>query len=383
MTADAATEGTDPAEHADLGEETFTGYRRSDGRLGVRNRILVLPSVICSHLVAEEIADRANRAVAAPHDHGCAQLGADNEQTKETFLGVGANPNVAGTVVVGLGCEHVQSDAVAAEIADRDLPVREVAIQDAGGTEACIEQGVRAVSELGDHVEAAARTPSSFGDLTVGIVSGDLGDSTVAESDPLVGEFARAVAEAGGRVVAAGNERFAAHPEATRAAADEDATSDVDALLERHRNLPARATRVHTRAVKRGFEDSTRFCGGLPIRDVVPYGEVATHNRGLAVVDAPSRFEEAATGLAAAGAQVVLHVTGEGVPTGHPVVPVVKLSADEGTLAALPDDIDVDATTATAADLTERVLAVANGERTCTERHGITEFAITRVGPSM
>lgn len=101
MTADTGTENLDPVEETpstgetDSAERTFTGYRRSDGRLGVRNRILILPSVICSHLVAEQIASRADRAVAAPHDHGCAQLGADNDQTRETFLGVGSNPNIA------------------------------------------------------------------------------------------------------------------------------------------------------------------------------------------------------------------------------------------------------------------------------------------------
>lgn len=107
----------------------FEGYRRGDGRLGVRNRVLVLPSVICWHLVAEAIADRNERAVAAPHDHGCAQIGADNDQTRRTFLGVGTNPNVAGTLVVGLGCEAVQSDAVAAALADRGATVEELSIQ--------------------------------------------------------------------------------------------------------------------------------------------------------------------------------------------------------------------------------------------------------------
>jgi altronate dehydratase large subunit len=377
MTTDAIAEETEPC------EETFTGYRRSDGRLGVRNQVLVLPSVICSHLIAEEIAARADRAVAAPHDHGCAQLGADNDQTKETFLGVGSNPNIAGTVVVGLGCEHVQSDAVAAALSDRDLPVREVAIQDAGGTEPCIKQGIEAVSDLGEHIETATRKRSSLGDLTVGIVSSDLGDSTMREADPLVGEFARTVIEAGGRVIVAGNERFTAHPKETLAAADRDTILDVEAFLKRHQNLPARAMRVHSKARERGFKDSTRFCGDLPIREVVSYGEVATHDQGLAIVDAPSRFEEAATGLAAAGAQIVLHITGEGIPTGHPIVPVLKVSANKDTLAALPDDIDIDASAVTPTDLTERVLTIANGEKTCTERHGITEFAITRVGPSM
>ncbi|WP_435181366.1 UxaA family hydrolase [Halorussus sp. AFM4] len=377
MTTDASTEETNSD------EEPFTGYRRSDGRLGVRNRVLVLPTVICSHLVAEEIAERVDCAVATPHDHGCAQLGVDNSQTKRTLLGVAENPNVAGTVVVGLGCEHVQSDTVATALSDRNLPVREVSIQDAGGTEPCIERGVEAAIDLTDQVQAATRTPVSLGDLTVGLVSSDLSDSTVEEAEPLVGAFARSVVEAGGRVVVAGSERFAAHPAATRAATDAATSPDVDDLLERHQNHPARASRVYARALERGFEESIGLCGGLPVREIVSYGEVATHDRGLAVVDAPSRFDEAATGLAAAGVQLILHVTGEGIPTGHPLVPVLKVSGDSETLSALPDDIDIDARSVTSPELTESVLAVANGKRTSPEHHGITEFAITRVGPSM
>ncbi|ELK44610.1 Altronate dehydratase-like protein, partial [Haloferax sp. BAB-2207] len=96
------------------GRDSFSGSRRPDGRLGIRDRVLVLPSVICSHVVAEEIAARSPGTVAAPHDHGCGQLGADAEQTERTLVGLAGNPNVAGTVVVGLGCETVRSDAVAA-----------------------------------------------------------------------------------------------------------------------------------------------------------------------------------------------------------------------------------------------------------------------------
>jgi altronate dehydratase large subunit len=131
------------------------------------------------------------------------------------------------------------------------------------------------------------------------------------------------------------------------------------------------------------FESTARAWGDQPVRSVLAYGERATHEAGLAVVDAPSRFEEAATALAAAGAQVVVHVTGEGVPTGHPVVPVCKVSADPGTLAAVGDDVDVDARTASAADLLETVTAVADGDRTRAEAHGLASMAITRVGPSM
>ena len=361
----------------------FIGYRRADGRLGVRNRILVLPSVICSHLVAEEIAGRVDRAVATPHDHGCAQLGEDSDQTAMTFEGIGANPNIAGTVVVGLGCEEVQSDAVAAAFEERGLPVREVSIQDAGGTEPCIEAGVEAAKDLATHADEVKDVCASLGDLMVGVVVDDIDDSTVERANPLVAELITRITDVGGRVVVAGAERFTIHPDVLMNRATTKASERLTALVERHEGLPPRATRVGRAAASRGPEDALGFLGDLPIRDVIRYGELATHESGIALVDAPSRFEEAATGLAASGAHIVVHVTNDGVTTGHPVVPVLKVSGNSDTVETLPNDIDVDATSATPADLERALVTAAGGSKTAAEQHGLTEFAITRVGPSM
>ncbi|QOS13741.1 putative hydro-lyase (homolog to altronate dehydratase) (plasmid) [Haloferax gibbonsii] len=372
--------------------DSFAGYRRPDGRLGIRNRVLVLPSVICSHVVAEEIAAGSPGAVAAPHDHGCGQLGADAEQTERTLVGLAGNPNVAGTVVVGLGCETVRSDVVAAAVEERGLPVRELTIQDAGGTDACVDRGTDAVADLRESAAArgtdgatatADEPPATLGDLTVGVVVDDLADSTRRHAYPLVAELVERVASAGGRVVVAGNERFAAHPEEIRSLVGDAA---ADRLLDAA-GRPARATRVGTEAAARGFAAATGFIGDAPVAGVAAYGERvgdgdAAGEGGVTLLDAPSRVEEAATGLAAAGAHLVLHVTGQGTPAGHPVVPVVKLSGDADTLAAVPDDIDLDARDADADDLESLLLGVADGDRTCAERHGLTEFAIARAGPS-
>ncbi|MFB6141291.1 MAG: UxaA family hydrolase [Halosimplex sp.] len=369
-----------------------TGFRvvdRGDRGVGVRDRVLVLPSVICSRIVADRIADGVPEAVSAPHDHGCAQIGDDKAQTLRAFLGVGSNPNVAGTVVVGLGCESIQSDDVAADLAERGVPVRETAIQDAGGTEATVDAGVRAVEELrtagaGSSGAGGAEATADLSDLTVGVVSGDCVESTRETADPLVGAVADELVDAGARVVAAGSERVAAHPEAAESrAASDGVAADVRELVDRHRGQPARASRVGRTAADHSFEAVTRAWGDRPVRDVLAYGEPATHESGLAVVDAPSRFAEAATGLVAAGAQVVVHVTGEGVPTGHPVAPVLKVSADRATLSAVGDDVDVDATATDPEAVLDRLRAVAGGERVRAEEHGLTSSAITRVGPSM
>ncbi|MFC7174513.1 UxaA family hydrolase [Haloplanus litoreus] len=361
---------------------SFEGYERPGGSVGVRDRVLVLPSVICSHMVADRIADRVDGAVSAPHDHGCAQIGSDNEQTERTFLGVARNPNVAGTLVVGLGCEHVQSDAVAAQLDDLGVPVRELSIQGVGGTDPTIERGAEAARDLRETTRAGS-TAADASDLTLGIVCTDLAEGTVETAAPLVGALAETVTAAGGRVVAAGIEPLLADPDAARAAASGDAAEAVDDLLARHEGHPAKTRTVERAARAQPFAATTRAWGEGPIRDVLAYGEPATHDRGLAVVDAPSQFTEAATGLVAAGAQVVVHVTDEGVPTGHPLAPVVKVSGNEATCEALADDIDVDATTATAVDLRERVGDVLRGGQSRTEAHGVTDFAITRVGPSM
>jgi altronate dehydratase large subunit len=363
------------------GEICVSGFRRPDGRVGVRNRALVLPSVICSHQVADRIAAEVDSAVSAPHDHGCAQIGADNDQTERTFIGVARNPNVSGTVVVGLGCEAIQSGDVAAELDRRGAPVREVAIQNAGGTDECIADGVSAVRDLLDADGGAERESADLSDLTVGVVSSDLAPSTVETAEPVVGEFVRELTDAGGRVVVAGVERIADTP--VSEFASDEAVDAVEGLLAAHRDRPARATRVRRQAADRDPAELARVFGGVPVTEAVSYGDSVSQTDGLAVIDAPSQFAEAATGLAAAGAQLVVHVTADGIATGHPVVPVVTMTGDPATAAALSEDIDFDATAGTGAELLRRVAAVADGVPSSTERHGLTEFAITRIGPSM
>jgi len=357
-------------------------YARDDG-VGVRNRVLVVPSVICSHIVAQRIADAVDRAVCAPHDHGCAQIGADHEQTERTLLNVTRNPNVAGATVVGLGCEHLQSGPFAERIADHDVPVREAAIQDVGGSDACIEVGTEATRELAT-AAAADRTEASLADLTVGVVGSDLAASTREVADPLVGETVDALRSAGARVAVAGTERLAPHAEAAADRAVTDAVAErMRAAAERTADGPGNVRGLVRQAADLPFDEVVGAWGDATVEEFVPYGGRMTVDEGLAVVDTPSRFEEAATALSAAGASVVVHVTAEGIPSGHPIVPVLKVTGDGETAAILPDDVDVDARSTTPDGLLDELRRVADGEQTATERHGLTKFAINRVGPSM
>ncbi len=362
---------------------SFEGFVRSDGSVGSRNHVLVLPTVICSHIVAEEIADRSPSAVAAPHDHGCAQIGADSDQTRRTFIGLCRNPNVAGVLVVGLGCEGLQSDEVVRALDRNGVPVRESVIQDAGGTDPCIERGVAAVEELASGTRTAGRTAGDLGDLTVGVVATDCNPTTLGTADPLVGTVVEEVVNAGGRAVVAGADRVLPHADALQSRVRPVAREEFEALRGRHRDRPARATRVRHDALESTPDAVARLWSDLSFEEVLEYGERPDVDTGVSLLDAPARFAEAATGLAAAGAQVIVHTTGEGVPAGHPIVPTIKVTGDPATYGALEGDIDVDARNAVAADVLELVGRVASGEPTCAERTGLTDFAITRVGPSM
>ncbi|XVH33421.1 UxaA family hydrolase (plasmid) [Haloferacaceae archaeon DSL9] len=369
---------------ASLESVRFDAYRRQNGDIGVRNRVLVVPSVICSQIVANRIADEIEGAVSTPHDHGCAQIGADNEQTANTLVNIARNPNVAGATVVGLGCEHVQSGTLADRIASCEVPVRHTSIQDAGGTDVCVSEGTSAAAELAARAETSAVDEVSLSELTIGIISSDLRKSTREVADPFVGELVADLLGAGVGVLVAGTERLAPHVETAVERAEDDETADaIRAAANTYATQPGRARGVVHQAAEQSFEEVTGAWGDGSISEFVPYGDQATCADGLALVDAPSRFEEAATGLGAAGASIVIHITGEGVPTGHPVVPVLKVTGDETTASALPEDIDIDATRSTPNKLRSELVRAAGGKQTAAEIHGLSAFAITRVGPSL
>ncbi|NUB93362.1 UxaA family hydrolase [Haloterrigena sp. SYSU A121-1] len=361
----------------------FEAYARDRDGVGVRNRVLVVPSVICSHAVADRIADAVSGAVSAPHDHGCGQLGDDSERTERTLVGVAANPNVAGALAVGLGCETVQSDRLAGSIADRGVPVEEVAIQREGGTDACREAGIDLATALRARTEPE-RERVGLEAATVGVVSSDCRPSSLESADPLVGRVVERIVDAGGRALIAGNERVHAHPDAVRErVATAEARERFDGVTDRAYDSPAAVTATRKRAADATPEQVRRLWGDRPVRDVLEYGERAAHETGVALVDAPSAFDEAATALAAAGAQVVLHVTADGIPAGHPIVPVLTVTGDRDTYDALCDDLDALAGETTPDELLATLRGVLDGEPTRSERHGVTTFAITRVGPSI
>jgi altronate dehydratase len=144
------------------------GYKRADGRVGVRNHLLVLPSVVCSTHVAGEIAAAAD-GVGVVHQHGCLQVGDDLQHSERLLTGVAVNPNVGAVLVVSLGCETLRGTGLAKRIGERGQMVELVGIQADGGTAAALEHGREAAARMA--AELLRREPSEFAReaLTVGL----------------------------------------------------------------------------------------------------------------------------------------------------------------------------------------------------------------------
>ena len=127
----------------------FFGYQRPDGRVGIRNHVLILPASVCASDTTRIIANQVNGAVTFNNQQGCSQVAPDQQLTMDVMAGYAANPNIYGTVVVSLGCENCQMDLVVKAIEERtNKPLRQIIIQEIGGTLKAVEQGVRYAREL-------------------------------------------------------------------------------------------------------------------------------------------------------------------------------------------------------------------------------------------
>jgi altronate dehydratase len=300
---------------------TLYGYPRPHGRWGARNHVFVLPSVVCSGLAAERIAELTG-SIAVVHQHGCAHVGDDVEHTERAFLGMACNPNVGGTVVVSLGCETIQGRRVANRIAERGQRLEFTGIQLSGGTQNTIELGRAAVLRLQAQVAGEARVEMPSSGLLAGIEGG-----TPEVRDRLLA----LLVEAGAGVVLAG-----ARPPA-----------------------PQHAT-------------------------ALAYGDPAPAGR-LSFIEEPGEGAEQHVALAAAGAQVLVSLRSPGqAPVGFAICPVIAVAARLYSALADDFDVDGSGDPdAVATEIFDRVIAVFNGEPSASERRGARDFALGRVARTM
>jgi len=395
---------------------TFLGYRRGDGRVGVRNHVLVVPTVICAAVVAERIAAAvAPVGAALPHLAGCGQLGPDLDTTHATLAAYCRHPNVGAVIVVALGCEQVVAQHLANVARQAGKPSAVVAIQSEGGTVRATAHGVELAQAFADGLSRVEREPCPLSSLIVSVKCGGSDYTSGLASNPAVGRVADRIADAGGAVVLGeiaeimGAEHLLAERATTREAAGRllRVVSRVEAEA-MALGLDIRGTQPSPGNIRGGLTTieekslGATHKGGERTRleAVVGYAEPIT-GQGLTVMDTPGLDVESVTGMVGGGAQAVLFTTGLGTPTGNPIAPVIKITGNSRTAATMADNIDIDvskvidhgegtgAAMATgrlieAADrIFNRLLSVCSGAPTVAERLGHREFAIYRRNPTI
>ncbi len=397
---------------ADL-PRTFLGYRRPDGRIGTRNYIAVIAASNCASHVASGIAEECkdlrlgalDGVVALPHQEGCAHHeGPDIEQLERTIKGTILNPNVAGVVLVGLGCEvNGLSRYLGAKFSRRDAKqMFALEIQGAGGTLKAIAEGSRKVRELIEVFSGLKRSEESVAHLILGLKCGGSDGFSGISANPALGYASDLVVAAGGTVVLAETpEIYGAEQVLTRRAADVDTGKRLIFIIKRFQEYFERfgATMNSNPAPgnKRGgitniVEKSLGAVmkgGTTMLRGVVDYAEPVT-GKGLIVMDTPGYDPVSVTGIAAGGCTIIAFTTGRGSASGFPTVPVVKIASNSRIFHVMNDDMDVNAGQIVDGTSTVReigmeiyrhVVRTASGERTKSEILGHREFVPWRIGP--
>ena len=385
----------------------FLGYRRPDGRVGTRNHVLVVPTVICSSVVAERIARAAAPVgVALPHLAGCGQLGPDMRVTHETLAAYCAHPNVGAAVVVALGCEQVVAQHLADAARRHGKPVEIVAIQSEGGTVRATEKGILMAQSLAGTLSTHERVWCDISDLILSLKCGGSDYTSGLASNPTLGRVTDRLVDLGGTAVLGEIAEImgAEHLLATRATSPAAATQLIQIITRveteaRALGLDIRGTQPSPGNIRGGLTTieekslGATHKGGerAPLSDVVGYAAPITR-KGLTVMDTPGLDVESVTGMVGGGAQVVVFTTGLGTPTGNPIAPVIKITGNARTARHMADNIDLDVsgimddseTLEEAADrLFAEVLQVASGRHTKAETLGHREFAIHRRNPTI
>lgn len=385
----------------------FMGYRREEGTVGVRNHVLILPSVVCANRVARGISQAVMGTTWVEHQHGCTQLGADAELSKRVLVGHGTHPNVYGVVVVGLGCETMRAQDVAAEIrkACPRKPVHTVIIQDEDGSVRATAAGAGAAAKMVAGASRLSRTPIGIAELILGTECGGSDACSGISANPALGVASDRLIDAGGTVILAETTELigAEHLIAARAVNPRVSARCYEVVLScenaaKSMGVDMRGGQPTPGNIEGGLssiEEKSLGCiykaGTKPLQDVIDYA-MPVMKKGLVWMDTPGHDIEQITGMVAGGCHIVVFTTGRGSCCGSPIAPTIKVATHTAMYERMKDNMDMDAgTVITGAEsvgaVGERIFAellrVASGAACRAEILGFNDFAIRRIGPSL
>ena len=277
---------------------TFYGYRRPDGRVGVRNKVLILPASVCASDTTRIISQQVEGSVTFNNQQGCSQVGPDQQLTMDVMAGYAANPNIYGTVVVSLGCENCQMDLVTAAIRERtNKPMEQVIIQEAGGTLKAVEAAVRYAKQMVAEASLLQKEEFPISELIVGTECGGSDPTSGLAANPAIGAMSDLLVAAGGTSILSETSEFigAEHILARRAVNREvhDRIYEITTRFEKHFHLVGEDVRAGNPSPGNKAGDGHHHAGG-EIPGLHPQGRPQPDSGGV-------RLRQAGAGQARPG----------------------------------------------------------------------------------
>lgn len=383
-------------------EKQLFGYRRENGKVGIRNHVVILPVDDISNAACEAVANQIKGTLAIPHAYGRLQYGEDLNIHFRTMIGTGSNPNVAAVVVIGI--EENWTKIIADGIAETGKPVASFSIERHGDLETVRKASWKA-KEFLQWASELQKEPVELKDLTVSIKCGESDTTTGLASCPTVSQAVDRLVDAGATVLfgetseLTGGEMLIANRMATpelkekfmkmyNAYVGQIEASGVDLLGSQptQGNIAGGLSTIEEKAL-----GNIAKTGSKQVVGVLEPAELPDNGPGMYFMDSSSAAAEHITLMAAGGAVVHFFPTGQGNIVGHPIEPVIKVTGNPITGDTMSEHIDVDVRgllsreinlTEAGDMLMEYMSRVINGRLTCAEALGHREFSMTRLYPS-
>lgn len=328
---------------------TFQGYLRKDGRVGIRNCVVVLPAIQCANELANRMAESVPGVFALRHNFSCGFLGLDLERSRKSVIGLGANPNIYGVVVVGLGCEPVPAQDIADEINKRGGNAYCVSISDSKTYEEVLHEGIEKLRILLLEKEKQQREPCDISKLVVGVRCGGSGAISAISSNAATGAAVDRMIEHGATAIFSETAELigadaAMAKRCINPKVAERLQCKIDMMLEKinaygvdivgsepsYGNIKQGLTTIEEKSM-----GAIAKTGSTPLIDVLEYADPPQCGGGLYFMDGSSLSPQLYTGMISAGAQLQLHSFGGGFcarsrnlstyPANIPIFPVIKI----------------------------------------------------------
>jgi len=381
--------------------QTFYGYRRENGRVGVRNHVVILPVDDISNAAAEMVGNNIKGTLAIPHSYGRLQFGADLELFFRTIIGTGRNPNVAAVVVIGI--EPGWTKRVVEGISETGKPVAGFSIEGQGDL-STVAKASRKAQEFVQWSTELQREECPISDLWISVKCGESDTTSGLGSNPAVGNLMDKLDPLGVHLCFGETSELTGAEQvcASRASNDEakekflntwneyndfildNKTNDLSESQPTKGNIAGGLTTIEEKA----FGNLQKIGRKTKFIDVLEPAEEPEKGPGLYFMDTSSAAAECVTLQAAAGYTVHLFPTGQGNVIGNPIEPVIKLTANPSTAETMKEHIDLDVSgilkrkmnlDQAGDELINITVRTANGRSTCAESLGHREFVLTKL----